>query len=97
MNVGWVDVTFASGVATGNWRHPDQTKRGSNADTIELDDTPAKIEATPTLHSMTNIGIPHWVATANSIRGVSSHNSDTSTWRVWAWVKVPSPLSQGQR
>lgn len=97
MNVGWVDVTFANGVATGVWRHPDQTKLGALAETVTLDDVPPFVDAICTSHNNTNIGFPMWTATAAGIRGVSSHVADSSTWRVKAFVKIPANLYLGQR
>ena len=98
MNAGWADVTLSAGVGTGNWKHPQQTKNGySGADSVQLDDTPPLVIPVRTaLPTDMGVGIVSIVATNTGVRIVSTHNSDDSTFRVWAFVKVPPTLFLGQ-
>ena len=90
MNAGWVDVTLASGVGTGNWRHPEQVRDGSNADTVELDARPEFYGIVPSANNLAQVGVVKVEAiSATAVRLVSTHNSDSSTYRVWALVKMP--------
>lgn len=100
MNAGWVEITFVAGVATGSWRHPDYaTALGTGLSAndpgpIQLDNPPSFIIPVCLLDDQLHIGFIQWQATTTGIRGVSTHNGDTSTWRIWAFVMVPPVLYQ---
>ena len=98
MNAGWADVTLADGVGTGNWKHPQQVPGGyAAADSVQLDGVPPLLIPTRTaLPTDMGVGIVSLVATATGIRIVSTHQSDDSTFRVWAFVKLPPALFLGQ-
>jgi len=90
MNAGWVDITLADGVGTGSWRHPEQVRRGASADAVELDAAPQFLSLYCTANNLVDVGIVkvEW-SSATEVRIVSTHNSDSSTYRVWALVKLP--------
>lgn len=82
----WVDVTLASGVGTGSWLHPDQVSQGGSADVVQLDRAPIETRIACTSNDQRRVGVVKVEASSTTaVRLVSTHNSDASTWRVWAF------------
>ena len=98
MNAGWADVTLSAGVGTANWKQVQQVPGGySAADSVQLDGVPPFYSVVRTaLPTDMGVGIISVTVTATGVRIVSTHNSDDSTFRVWALVKLPPDLFFGQ-
>ena len=93
MNAGFDLVTLANGVGTITWRHPEQRRDGTGADAVELDAVPQFFWITPTANNLAQVGVVKVeAATAIGGRLVSTHNSDSSTYQVVAFVKLPESL-----
>lgn len=100
MNAGWVEITLVNGVGTGSWRHPDYaTALGTGVSAndpgpIQLDNPPSMILPVLLLDNQLQIGHIQWAVTTTGVRAVSTHNQDSSTWRIWGFVMVPPVLYQ---
>lgn len=93
MNAGFDLVTLVNGVGTITWRHPEQRRDGTNADAVELDAVPQFFWITATANNLAQVGVVKVeVATAIGGRLVSTHNSDSSTYQVVGFVKLPESL-----
>ena len=93
MNAGFDIVTLANGVGTITWRHPEQREAGTSAEAVELDGVPRWFWIVPTVNNLLNVGVVK-VESVTAIGGrlVSTHNSDTSTYLVVGFVKMPEWL-----
>ena len=93
MNAGFDLVTLASGVGTITWRHPEQREDGTGAEAVELDAVPRFFWIVPTANTLLAVGVVK-VEAVTRIGGrlVSTHNSDSSTYLVVGFVKMPEWL-----